>query len=122
MNHEIVESFAQMVREKGIDKDILVGIVEDIFGMMVRKKYGPTAKYDVVVNMDKGDIEIYLEREVVAEVVDPITQVDTKEARKRSGEDMDVGEEFVEIVPLDSFGTKACRKRQAKSESAYQGD
>lgn len=106
MNHEIVESFAQMVREKGIDKDILVGIVEDIFGMMVRKKYGPTAKYDVVVNMDKGDIEIYLEREVVEEVVDPVTQIDTKEARKRSGEDIDVGEEFVEIVPLDSFGRR----------------
>jgi N utilization substance protein A len=106
MNHEIVESFAQMVREKGIDKDILVGIVEDIFGMMVRKKYGPTVKYDVVVNMDKGDIEIYLEREVVEEVIDPITQVDVKEARKKSGEDIDVGEEFVEIVPLDSFGRR----------------
>lgn len=106
MNHEIVESFAQMVREKGIDKDILVGIVEDIFGMMVRKKYGPTVKFDVVVNMDKGDIEIYLEREVVEEVVDPVTQIDTKEARKKSGEDMEVGEEFVEIVPLDSFGRR----------------
>ena len=106
MNHEIVESFAQMVREKGIDKDILVGIVEDIFGMMVRKKYGPTVKFDVVVNMDKGDIEIYLEREVVAEVIDPITQVDVKEARKKSSEDIDVGEEFVEIVPLDSFGRR----------------
>ena len=106
MNHEIVESFAQMVREKGIDKDILVGIVEDIFGMMVRKKYGPTVKYDVVVNMDKGDIEIYLEREVVEEVVDPVTQIEPKEARKKSGEDMDVGEEFVEIVPLDSFGRR----------------
>ena len=106
MNHEIVESFAQMVREKGIDNDILVGIVEDIFGMMVRKKYGPTAKYDVVVNMDKGDIEIYLEREVVEEVLDPVTQIDRKEARKRSGEEIDLGEEYVEIVPLDSFGRR----------------
>ncbi|HAL55889.1 MAG TPA: transcription termination/antitermination protein NusA [Bacteroidetes bacterium] len=106
MNHEIVESFAQMVREKGIDKDILVGIVEDIFGMMVRKKYGPTAKFDVVVNMDKGDIEIYLEREVVEEVVDPITQIDVKEACRRSGEDLEVGEDYVEIVPLASFGRR----------------
>ncbi len=106
MNHEIVESFAQMVREKGIDKDILVGIVEDIFGMMVRKKYGPTAKYDVVVNMDKGDIEIYLEREVVETVVDPVAQVDLKEARRHSGEDIDIGEDYVEIVPLNSFGRR----------------
>ena len=106
MNQEIVESFAQMVREKGIDKDILVGIVEDIFGMMVRKKYGPTVKFDVVANMDKGDIEIYLEREVVETVTDPITQIDYKEARKRSGEDIEVGEDFVEIVPLASFGRR----------------
>jgi N utilization substance protein A len=106
MNHEIVESFAQMVREKGIDKDILVGIVEDIFGMMVRKKYGPNAKFEVVVNMDKGDIEIYLEREVVEEVVDPVTQITAKEARQRSGEDLEVGEDYVEIVPLSSFGRR----------------
>ena len=106
MNHEIVESFAQMVREKGIDKDILVGIVEDIFGMMVRKKYGPTAKFEVVVNMDKGDIEIYLEREVVEEVVDPVIQISVKEARQKSGEDLDVGEDYVEIVPLVIFGRR----------------
>lgn len=106
MNHEIVESFAQMVREKGIDKDILVGIVEDIFGMMVRKKYGQHAKFDVVVNMDKGDIEIHLEKEVVEEVVDPVTQIDKKEAERRTGEPMDVGEEYAEIVPLASFGRR----------------
>ncbi len=106
MNHEIVESFAQMVREKGIDKDILVGIVEDIFGMMVRKKYGPNAKFEVVVNMDKGDIEIYLEREIVEAVVDPVTQITVKEARQRSGEDLEVGEDYVEIVPLSSFGRR----------------
>ncbi len=106
MNHEIVESFAQMVREKGIDKDILVGIVEDIFGMMVRKKYGPHAKFDVVVNMDKGDIEIYLEREVVDEVIDPVTQIDKKEASRRSGEEMEAGEEYVEIVPMAEFGRR----------------
>lgn len=106
MNHEIVESFAQMVREKGIDKDILVGIVEDIFGMMVRKKYGLTARFDVVVNMEKGDIEIYLEKDVVETVEDPAVQIDVKEARRKSGEDLDVGEEYVEIIPLETFGRR----------------
>jgi N utilization substance protein A len=95
-----------MVREKGIDKDILVGIVEDIFGMMVRKKYGLTARFDVVVNMEKGDIEIYLEKDVVETVEDPAVQIDVKDARKRSGEDLDVGEEYVEIVPLETFGRR----------------
>lgn len=106
MNTEIVESFAQMVREKGIDKDILVGIVEDIFGLMVKKKYGQNVQYDVVVNMDKGDIEIYLEKEVVEKVEDPVTQISVSEAKKKSGYDLAVGEEYVEIVPLESFGRR----------------
>ncbi|KAB2926415.1 MAG: transcription termination/antitermination protein NusA [Bacteroidetes bacterium] len=106
MNHEIVESFSGLVREKSIDKDILAGIVEDIFGMMVRKKYGMEAKFDVVVNMDKGDIEIYLERSVVDEVTDPNTQITVEDARKLSGEDLGVGEDYVEIIPLAQFGRR----------------
>ncbi len=106
MNHEITESFAQMVREKGIDKDILIGIIEDIFGMMVRKRYGAEARFDVVVNMDKGDIEIYLEKDVVDEVTDPTTQIHIDEARQKSDEDIEVGEEYVEIIPLQAFGRR----------------
>jgi len=106
MNYEIVESFAQMVREKGIEKDVLVAIVEDIFGMMVRKKYGPDAKFDVVVNMDKGDIEIYLEKQVVEMVEDSNTQIDLETAREKSGEDLEIGDEFVEIVDLQTFGRR----------------
>lgn len=106
MNTEIVESFSQMVREKGIDKDILAGIVEDVFSMMVRKKYGQEAKFDVVVNMDKGDIEIFYERTVVDVVEDPITQIDKAAAKEITGEDLDVGEDCVEVVPLETFGRR----------------
>ena len=106
MNSEIVESFSQMVREKGIDKDILTGIVEDVFSMMVRKKYGLDAKFDVVVNMDKGDIEIFLEREVVETVENPTTQIDVQTARELSGEDLAPGEDFVEVIPLETFGRR----------------
>lgn len=106
MNHEIVESFSSLVREKSIDKDILAGIVEDIFGMMVRKKYGQDAKFDVVVNMDKGDIEIYLEREVVEHVENPNLQIDVETARKLSGEELQVGDDYVEIIPLAQFGRR----------------
>ena len=106
MNSEIVESFAQMVREKGIDKDILAGVVEDVFSMMVRKKYGQDAKFDVVVNMDKGDIEIFLEREVVETVENPTTQIDVETAKEMSGETLAVGEDFVEVVPLVTFGRR----------------
>jgi len=65
MNREIVESFSDMVKMKGIDKDVLAGILEDVFTLLVRKKYGEEARCDVVVNMDRGDIEIYLERQIV---------------------------------------------------------
>ncbi len=106
MNAEIVESFSQMVREKGIDKDILTGVVEDVFSMMVRKKYGLDAKFSVVVNMDKGDIEIYLERQVVETVENPNTQIEVEAARELSGEELEVGEEYVEIVPLVTFGRR----------------
>ncbi len=103
---EIIDSFSQMVREKGIDRDRLTTIVEDIFGMMVRKKYGPTANFEIVANMEKGEIEIFLIREVVETVEDPATQIDPASAFERSGENLDPGEEFVEILPLEMFGRR----------------
>lgn len=106
MNSEIVESFSQMVREKGIDRDRLVTVIEDIFGMMVKKKYGLEANYEIVVNMDKGDIEIFLIREVVDEVEDATMQIDITTAREKSGEELEVGEEYVEIIDLADFGRR----------------
>ena len=106
MNNEIVESFSQMVREKGIDRDRLISVIEDIFGMMVKKRYGAEANYEIVVNMDKGDIEIFLIREVVDEVEDPTMQINIDEARAKSGEELEVGEEYVEIINLAEFGRR----------------
>lgn len=107
MNVDIVESFSQMVREKGIDKDVLGGIIEEIFGLLVRKKYGENAKFDVVVNMDKGDIEIFLEREIVEKVEDPNLQISIDEVNRRGNEDeLEVGEDYVEKLPLASFGRR----------------
>ncbi len=106
MNSEIVDSFASMVREKGIDKDMLAGIVEEVFSMLVKKKYGPEVNFSVVVNMDKGDIEIFRIREVVEKVENPVTQIDVETARELSGEDMPVGEEYAEVVDLSAFGRR----------------
>lgn len=106
MNYDIVESFSQMVREKRIDKDMLASIIEDVFAMMVRKKYGQDARFDVVVNMDKGDIEIYLEKEIVETVTDPNLQIDIKTARQKSDEPLEIGDDFVEVVDLKSFGRR----------------
>src|SRR6266852_409924 len=106
MNYEIVESFSQMAREKRMDKDMLSGIIEDVFSMMVKKKYGQEARFDVVVNMDKGDIEIYLEKQIVEQVADPSTQIDLETVKKKSDEPLGIGDDFVEVIDLQSFGRR----------------
>ena len=107
MNRDIVESFADMVKMKGIDKDVLAGILEDVFGLLVRKKYGEDARCDVVVNMDRGDIEIYLERQIVDEVTDPATQISIAEVNRKGNEDqLEVGEDYVEKIELASLGRR----------------
>ena len=107
MNFDIVESFAQMVRDKGIDKDVLGGILEEIFGLLVKKKYGEEAKFDVVVNMDRGDIEIFLERTVVDQVTDPNTQISLEDINKKGNPDeLEVGDDYVEKIELTSLGRR----------------
>jgi N utilization substance protein A len=107
MNTEIVESFSHMVREKSLDKDVLAGIIEEIFGLMVRKKYGPDSNFDVVANMDKGDIEIFLERVIVDEVEDPNLEISIDEVNSRGNdEELEVGDDFVEKLELSSFGRR----------------
>ncbi len=107
MNREIVDSFAEMVRQKGMDKDVLAGIIEEIFGLLVKKKFGEEARFDVVVNMDRGDIEIYLEREIVEAVEDPATQISIEEVnRKGNVDELEVGEDFVEKIELAALGRR----------------
>ncbi len=107
MNYEIVESFAAMVKEKGIDKDVLGGILEEIFGLLIKKKYGEEAKFDVVVNTDRGDIEMFLEREIVDKVEDPNRQISIDEVNKRGNdEELEVGDDYVEKIELASLGRR----------------
>jgi len=96
-----------MVKMKGIDKDVLAGILEEVFTLLVRKKYGEEARCDVVVNMDRGDIEIYLERQIVDEVIEPATQISLEEVNRKGNEDqLEVGEDYVEKIQLVSLGRR----------------
>jgi N utilization substance protein A len=107
MNREIVESFSEMVKDKGMDKDVLAGILEEVFGVLVKKKYGEEAQFEVVVNMDRGDIEIFLEREIVEEVTDPNIQISIDEVNRKGNEDeLEVGEDYVEEIELASLGRR----------------
>lgn len=107
MNPEIVESFSQMVKIKGIDKDVLGGILEDVFGLLIRKKFGEDARYELVVNMDRGDIEIYLEKEIVEKVENPATQISIDEVNRLGNEDeLEVGDDYIQKVELSSLGRR----------------
>ncbi len=107
MNPEIVESFSQMVKIKGIDKDVLGGILEDVFGLLIKKKYGDDVRYELVVNMDRGDIEIYLEKEIVYAVENPATQISLEEVNCLGNEDeLEIGDDYIEKIELASLGRR----------------
>ena len=59
MNQEIIEAFKEIAREKSVDRDQLTEIIEYIFIQMIKKRYGTADNFEVIVNMDKGEIEIY---------------------------------------------------------------
>ena len=106
----IIEAFNEMAREKSIDRDLLQGIVEETLSAMVRKKYGMESNFDIIVNMEKGDIEIYLMREIVEEVENPELQISAEEVREQTGDDPEIGDEHIEEITLeniaDSFGRR----------------
>ncbi len=106
MRSEIVDAFSQMAKEKNIDRDILASVLKDSFTKMMEKKYGQTANFEVIVNMEKGDIEIFLYKTVVDEVEDPALQIDKETASEKSGEDMEAGDDYVEEIPIDFFGRR----------------
>lgn len=105
----IIEAFAEMARLKNIDRDLLQGIIEDTLSQMVRKKYGQEANFEIIVNMEKGDIEIYLIREVAEEIEDPNLQISPEEANA-DGEQYDVGDEVLTELNLENLSENFGRR------------
>jgi len=105
MNPEIVEAFKEITREKNIDKELLGEIIENIFIMMITKKYGSSESFDVIVNMDKGEIEILQEKTIVDVLTNPMKEIDIETVSKIEP-DLEVGDEFVEIIDPASFGRR----------------
>jgi N utilization substance protein A len=105
---ELIDSFSEFKQMKNIDRPTMMKVLEDVFRTLLRKKYGDIDNFDVIVNTDKGDLEIWHRREIVedAAVENPITQIGISEA-KRIEEDFEVGEETYEKIELESFGRRA---------------
>jgi N utilization substance protein A len=105
----IVEAFAEMARDRGIDRDALQNIIKETLSMLVRKKYGERAEFDIVVNMDKGDIEIYRIMKVVETVEDAVLELAQSEANQ-GVEQYDIGDEFLEEITLDNIAENFGRR------------
>jgi transcription termination/antitermination protein NusA len=106
-NINLVESFSEFKEFKNIDREMMMRILEDVFRAMLIKKYGSDTNFDIIVNIDKGDLEIWHNREIVEdnEVEDPTMQIAFSEAIKIEP-DFEVGEEVSEPVKISDFGRR----------------
>src|SRR5574344_2027702 len=103
----LIETFAEFKDFKNIERETLMRILEDIFRSVLTKKYGPDANFDVIVNVDRGDLEIQRYREIVedGEVENEFTQIALSEAIKIEP-DFEVGEEVMENIRLSDFARR----------------
>ena len=107
--HELIQSFAEFAKQKNIDRPTMIRILEDVFKNMIRKRYESDENFDVIINADKGDLEIYRFREIVdddSEDIWDFDKISLSEARKIEP-DFEVGEEVSEQVYIEDFGRRA---------------
>ena len=104
----LIETFSEFKETKNIDRATLVSVLEESFRSVIAKMFGSDENYDVIVNPDKGDFEIYRNRKVVpdGEVRDDNREIGLSEARCIDG-DYEVGEEVSESVDFTRFGRRA---------------
>ena len=107
-NLALIDSFSEFKDDKLIDRVTLMAILEDVFRNALKKKYGSDDNFDIIINPDKGDMEIWRNRVVVAdgEVEDPNQEISLSEAR-RIEPDFEVGEDVSEEVKLIQLGRRA---------------
>jgi N utilization substance protein A len=107
-NIALIESFSEFKDDKSIDRVTLMAILEDVFRAALKRKYGSDDNFDIIINPDKGDLEIWRNRVVVndGEVEDPNEEISLSEARKIEP-DFEVGEDVSEEVKLEDLGRRA---------------
>ncbi|HUW93563.1 MAG TPA: transcription termination factor NusA [Bacteroidales bacterium] len=107
-NVNLIDTFSEFKELKNIDRPTMMSVLEDVFRGLLAKKYGSADNFDIIVNIDKGDFEIWRNRVVVedAELTDPNTQIPLSEAHKID-EDYEAGEEVSDEVKFLDFGRRA---------------
>ena len=105
----LIDSFADFARNKNIDRPTMIRILEDVFRTMIRKKYKDDDNFDIIINTDKGDLEIWRFREIVDDNSEDIWDHDKicfSDAIKIEP-DFEIGEEVAEEIKLKDFGRRA---------------
>jgi N utilization substance protein A len=103
----LIDTFSEFKEFKNIDREAMMHIIEDVFKAMLAKKYGSDEYFEIVVNTDKGILEVYHNRTVVedGEVEDPLSEISYSDAIKIEP-DFEVGEEVSEVVDIKDFGRR----------------
>ena len=102
---ELKGAFSEFKNLKNIDRPTMMGVLEDVFRTQLAKTYGSADNFDIIINIDKGDCEIYWNREVVEEVEDPNTQIALEDVNK-DGDDYEIGETYATKVEMKDFGRR----------------
>jgi N utilization substance protein A len=107
-NLNLIDTFSEFKELKNIDRATMMTVLEDVFRNLLLKKFGTDENFDIIINIDKGDFEIWRNREVVedGQVEDPNLQISLKDAKKID-EDYEIGEEVTDEVKLLDFGRRA---------------
>jgi len=107
-NLNLIDTFSEFKELKNIDRATMMSVLEDVFRSLLARKYGSDENFDIIVNIDKGDFEIWRNREVVedSDLEDPNIQISLSEAKKID-DDYEVGEEVSDEVKLHDFGRRA---------------
>lgn len=101
----LISTFAEFKELKNIDRPTMMSVLEDVFRTQLAKMYGTADNFDIIINIDKGDFEIWKNRTVVETVEDPNTQISLEEVKKID-DSYEIGEDFAEEVKLSSFGRR----------------
>lgn len=107
-NINLIDTFSEFKELKNIDRATMMSVLEDVFRNMLLKKYGTDENFDIIINIDKGDFEIWRNREVVedSKLEDANLQISLTEAKKID-DDFEVGEDVTDEVKLLDFGRRA---------------
>jgi len=108
VNRELIEVFSEIAREKNVERSELATILEELFLYVIEKEYGDSSNCSCIVNIDKGEIEIYAEKTIVEEVDDYKVEITLAEAIEKEPEavDLELGDPFVEVIDPRVFGRR----------------